>query len=713
MSALKTAPVSSDATTDAFENATGSHGEGVERMFRPRGIVVVGASADVDKLGGAMAGSLSSFEHLSLVNARGVDGMHATVADAAAASPVPLDLAVLCIPAPACAQTVRECAAAGVSHVLICAGGFAEAGGVGVEIQAELMRAAAETGVRVLGPNTSGFFVPPDHLAASFVPAAGALEAGRVAIVAASGGLNHALAFAFQRRGVGLSLGVGIGAGLDIGTPEVLRYCADDPETAVVALHIETVSDGPALLDAIGYASRRKPVVALVVGQHDIGEFARSHTGALATSWRTTRALLSQVGAVIVDDEQDLVVACSVLASTRAQATADPGAALVTAQAGPGLLVADALHGAGIRLPVLDQSTRELLSDLLPPLTYQANPVDTGRPGPEHHAVLSAVAADSSIDLVGVYALAEPVVDLVSAVTRADLQGRACVVGVDGPQQDVLNARASASDAGVALVVGPTELAVAIDALAQDSRQQHAISGDRAFEPRIPATTATIGGPMTEAATKDLLDDWGVKTPERRLCATAAQAIVALAELGAPVAVKVSLASLLHKSDVGGVQLGVTSEAEMVDAFEAVTSVLEPSEPVEVLVEQMAGPGVDLIVGARRDPVFGPVVIVGVGGVAAEVYADVAIAAVPTSLTRLSTLLSQLRGRALVEGFRGNPPVDPDGVARIVELLGDLLVSHPEIDEIEVNPLRATGAGLVALDAVLVARADAHEEDHG
>jgi acetyltransferase len=659
-----------------------------------------------------MASSLAPFEHLALVNARGVARMHETVADAAATSPVPLDLAVLCIPAATCALAVRECASAGVSHVLICAGGFAEAGGAGVEYQAELERAAAETGMRVLGPNTSGFFVPPDGLFASFVPAASSLPPGRVAVVAASGGLNHALAFAFQRRGVGLSLGVGIGAGLDVATPEVLRYCADDTGTAVVAVHIESVADGAALLDAIAYTSRRKPVVVLVVGKHDVGDFALSHTGALATSWRTARALLAQAGAVIVDDEQQLVVACSTLASTRAQPTADPGAALVTAQAGPGLLVADALQGAGIRVPSLSPSTLEKLSELLPPLTYQANPVDTGRPGPQHFAVLSAVAADASIDLIGVYALAEPVIDLVAAVSSADLSGRACVIGVDGPDQDVLTARTAASEDGLALVVGPTELAVALDALAQDARQQYASSMDPTRDPPAPLATAPVCGPLTEAAAKDLLNGWGVTTPDRCLCSTEAEALAALERLGPPVAVKISSVSVLHKSEVGGVRLGVTSEAQMADAFRSVCSALRPlpGETVEVLVERMADPGVDLIVGARRDPVFGPVVVVGVGGVAAEVYADVAIAAVPTAPGRLSALLGQLRGRALVEGFRGSVPVDPGEVGQVAELLGNVLLVHPEVDEIEINPLRATPTGLVALDAVLVTRPDAEEE---
>lgn len=685
----------------------------LEGLFAPRGIVVVGASADADKLGGAMARSLATVDHVSLVNARGAGGMHVSLAEAAAAASSPLDLGVLCVPAAACAQAVRDCAAVGVTHVLICAGGFAEVGPAGAARQAELEQAVAETGVRVLGPNTSGFFVPPTGLVASFVPAAAQIGAGGVAVVAASGGLNHALAFAFQRRGVGLSLGAGIGAGFDVAAPEVLRHCADDPATTVVALHLESVPDGDALLEAVRYAARRKPVVALVVGQHDIGEFAQSHTGALATSWRTTRAVLAQAGAVVVEDEQDLVVGCAVLAATRCRPSPDPGAALVTAQAGPGLLVADALLDAGVALPTLAPGTVEALGSVLPPLTYQANPVDTGRPGPRHHEVLGVVAADEAVDLLGVYALAEPVVDLVDAVTRADLAGDACVIGVDGPEDEVVRARVAAARAGVALVVGPSELALALDVLAQDSRLRHAAA--TAWTPEPPAAAErTLSGPYSETAAKDLLDSWGVPTPRRVHCTSEAEVVEALGDLGAPVVVKLSSATVLHKSDVGGVRLGVTDTVTAAEAYRSVTAAARAADPVgsacDVLVEQMAAPGVDLIVGARRDPVFGPVVLVGLGGVAAEVYADVALATVPASPDHLSSLLAGLRGSAVLNGFRGLPPVDRREVARVASVLGDVLLAHPEVDELEVNPLRATASGLVALDAVLVTRPPHHEE---
>lgn len=668
----------------------------LQPLFAPRGVVVVGASTVPDKLGGVMAASLSSYDgHVALVNAR-AEGMHANVGSAVDASPDGIDLAVLCVPASACADVVAECGEAGIRAALICAGGFAEAGGEGVAHQARLEVAAARSGVRLLGPNTSGFFSPSRSLLASFVPGVSTLEPGAVGVVAASGGLNHALAFAFQREGCGLSLGVGIGAGIDVSAPEVLTYLVQDPSTRAIALHLENVSDGDAMLATVREVTREKPVIAMVVGKHDIGEFAQSHTGALATSWRTTRELLRQAGAVVVDHVDELVVATSVLAAGRLSPSASPAAALVTAQAGPGLVIADALHEAGVGLPTLSQETQDAVAELLPPMTYQANPVDTGRPGPQHDELVSIVAADAAIDVTAVYALTEPVVDLVASAVPAHESGRAVVVGIDGPGPDVTEAVGKAAAAGVPLVVGPRALATAVSALAEDARRQAAASSSAMVGgPSLEVST----GPWSEDVAKRILHDAGVRTPVRRICSTRDEARRALADIGGSVVLKVSDATILHKSDIGGVRLGISDPTALDEAFDELAALGSG----EVLVEQMVGPGVDLIVGARRDPVFGPVVMVGVGGTATEVYADVAIAAVPCPRDDLVSLADRLQARTMLDGHRGGPPVDRGALADVLGIVGDLLVHNPRLAEVEVNPLRASEAGLIALDAVLVA----------
>lgn len=665
-------------------------------LFAPRGIIVVGASSSPEKLGAVMAQSLSSYSApVELVNSRGENGMHTSIAEAAAAIPGGPDLAVLCVPAGVTAQALRDSAANGAKAALVCAGGFAEAGGPGVEYSVQVEDAVRDTGIRLLGPNTSGFFVPGRNLRASFVPGVADLEPGAVAVVAASGGVNHVLAFHLQRSGAGVSLAVGIGAGTDITAPDVLDYLISDEQTKAVALHLETVSDGPALVDAVSRLTAVKPVVALVVGRNDVSEFAQSHTGALATSWRTTRSVLKQAGAVIVDDENQLVAAVTALAGRRLAPAADPGVGLITGQAGPGLLIADALHGAGVSVPRLAQPTQDLIGTLLPPLTFQANPVDTGRPGPGYEKIVAAVAADPAVDVVGLYGLTEPVADLPLSVVESGAAGSMpFVIGVDGPESDLERARKSAHQHDLPLISGPTSLAHGLIALVNDSRGQFIRSGTetRSF------TWPDIHGPWDENRAKELVGALGISTPARRSCASRTAAQEALLELGAPVAVKLLDAAVLHKTEIGGVHLGVKSSEDMDRALDA----LEAAGAREFLIESMAPSGIDLVVGVRRDPVFGPIVVLGLGGTAAEVYGDVAIRSAPLSDRAAEAMPNELLARELLYGFRSGPMLNIAELSGVLVRMGDALVSNDAIAEIEINPLRLTHEGLVALDAVVI-----------
>ncbi len=628
---------------------------------------------------------------------------------AAAAADRPVDLAVICLPATACPGVLAEAAAAGARAAVICGGGFAEAGGPGAALQRELTTIVAATGIRLLGPNTSGFIVPSAGLAASFVPGAMAVPAGRVAVVAASGGVNHALAFGLAESGYGVSLAVGLGNAADVTAPDVLSHLASDPATGAVALHIESVGDGRRLASAVRRLTERIPVVALVVGQHDVGAFAASHTGRLAMSWRTTRMALAQAGAVLVADERELIAAAGALALGRPRPAAGPGVGIVTAQAGPGLLLLDDLRGRRVSVPELAPGTQCALAGLLPPLTFQRNPVDTGRPGPEFAQVLAAVAADPGVDIVAGYALHEPeAVDLAAAVQDGRMPGVPVVFGVGGIGEEAAAARRALSAAGVAVATDPTGVAAAAAALVADARARHRRAlhaARRTGHPdgrvppgvRLPALTA---GALDEHAAKDVLSQLGIRTMPRRACADRAAAHAALAALGGPVAVKLLDAAVLHKTDVGGVRLGIRTPAELDSALDA----LEAAGARRFLVEAMAPDGIDLVAGARRDPVFGPIVLAGLGGTMAEALADVAVRLAPLPAEEAAAMPSELAARALLDGWRGGPVLDAGSFGRVLASLGDLVTASPRLEEIEINPLRLTADGLVALDSVIITR---------
>ena len=683
----------------------------LDAMFRPASIAVVGASAREGKAGHAMVQALRRFPGtLHLVNPRGreVLGRRAlpTLRDAS-----DVDLAVLVVPPDAVAGALADARDAGVRAAVVCAGGFAESGPDGARLQERVVRVAREAGIRLLGPNTSGFMNPVDRTTANFMPAVADLAPGTVSVVAQSGGVNLALAFLLARAGVGLRLGVGLGNAVDVDFPELLDHLACDEATTAVGLHVEGVADGPALVAALRRTTARKPVVAFKVGRSDVAEFAQSHTGALTGSYAVTRAALQQAGAVVVDSLEEMVAALVALRAVRLPAGDRAGVGLLTGQAGPGLVVADALGARGIALPRLTDATQRRIAELLPPLTFQANPVDTGRPSPTFGDVLGAVVADPRIDVVGVYALDEPgALDPVAALGPA--AGRVLFAS-GGPADALVERREALGDVGVPVLASPGDLATGLAAVVTDARVRSV-----ADAPPV-AATRRVGRTLDEHEAKTLLESSGVRTPQRRVAADRAQAHAALADLGrdgAAVVVKVLDAAVLHKSDVGGVHVGVRDGAGLDRALDAIDAIADGAgrerqttgEPGATwtarryLLEELAAPGTELIVGAVRDAAFGPVVLLGPGGVAAELGGEPVLRLAPLSVARSEEMVRALPP-AVLAGFRGAAPVDVPALAAVLRAVGQVVCEHADITELDLNPVRITADGPVVLDAVVVA----------
>lgn len=697
-----------DGTPSADGRAAGPHGRtgSLDALFRPASVAVVGASAHEGKAGHAMVRALRRFPGtLHLVNPRGGQILgRPTVPTLREAHDA--DLAVLVVPPQAVPAALEDAHHAGVRAAVVCAGGFAESGPDGARLQADVVRVARQAGIRLLGPNTSGFMNPVDRTTANFMPAVADLAPGSVGVVAQSGGINLAIAFLLARAGVGLRLGVGLGNAVDVDAPEVLDHLAADDATTAVGLHVEGVADGPALVAALRRTTARKPVVALKVGRSDVSEFARSHTGALTGSYAVTRAALQQAGAVVVDSLEELVAALVALRAVRLPAAEHVGVGLLTGQAGPGLVVTDALGARGISLPPLADATRQRLTELLPPLTFQRNPVDTGRPSPTFPDVLTAVAGDPAVDVLGVYALDEPgALDPVAALAPA--AGR--VLFASGGPTDALDAcREALTAAGIPMLTSPGDLATGLAAVVTDARL-------RAVPDAEPvAATRTVGRTLDEDEAKTLLAGYGVATPARRVAADRTQAHAALADLtrdGGRVVVKVLDAQVLHKSDVGGVHVGVHDAAGLdraLDAIDAVPAVQAAGGAPEegtgarrYLLEELAEPGTELIVGAVRDPVFGPVVLLGLGGVAAELAGEPVLRLAPLSVARSEEMVRALPA-AVLDGFRGAPPVDVAALAGVLRAVGRLVCEHGDVTELDLNPVRMTADGPVVLDAVVV-----------
>ena len=669
---------------------------GLEPMFRPRSIAVVGASAHPDKAGNAMMQALRTFPgDLHPVNPRG-----GSVLDRPALTSLrearDVDLAVFVVPPQAVPDALTDAAEAGVRAAVVCAGGFAESGPDGVALQERVTAVARETGVRLLGPNTSGFMNPADRVTANFMPAVAELRAGSVGVVAQSGGVNLAIAFMLERAGVGLRLGIGLGNAVDVDFPELVDFLAEDEATTAIGLHLEGVADGPGLVAALRRATPRKPVVAFKVGRSDVSEFARSHTGAMTGSFALTRAALRQAGAVVVDSLEELVAALTALRAVRLPAGAD-GVGLVTGQAGPGLAIADSLGARDVTVPPLSTTTQSRLAELLPPLTFQSNPVDTGRPTATFPEVLAAVGADPAVGVVGVYALDEPgALDPVTAV--GSLRGRVLFAS-GGPAATMTHRGAELEAVGVPMFTSPGDLATGLAAVALDA------SGRVVRDATSVAPHRSIGRTLDEDQGKELLETYGVPTLRRIVAADRTAAHAALDALEGPVVVKVLDAAVTHKSDVGGVHVGVRDRQALDAALDAIDEIEATDGRRRYLVEEMAGPGTELIVGATRDAVFGPVVMLAMGGVAAELGGEPILRLAPLSAARAAEMVAALP-RPVLDGFRGTAPVDRGALADVLVAVGRLVCEHDDVAEVDLNPVRITQRGPVALDALVVATAE-------
>jgi acetyltransferase len=451
--------VSAESGGGAVEKAFTVFGElrgvNVARLFEPRSIAVIGASKTEGKIGHEAMANASSFDGPVYPVNPSADGSLFGEPFVASVGDVDdtVDLALCCVPAGVVPDVVEECGAAGVGGVVVYSGGFAEAGDEGAALQRRLVERAAAHDVAVLGPNTSGFVDPRQELYASFAGGVEQFRPGDVAIVAQSGGVAHQLAFGARREGRGVSAMVGLGNRANVGFEEVVAHFDADEGTDAIVLHVEGTDDGRGLLETCRAAET--PVVAYKVGREDVGAFAESHTGALTGDHALYTAGFHQYGVPTVESTTALFDAGTALAAC--PPPSGPNVGVVTAQAGPGIVVADLLQQRGATLPPLTDETRERVEAVLPGITYAGNPVDTGRPMPAFGDVVTAVAEDAHVDVVLVYELFEgalgfPTESLDGLATRV---GKPVLFATEGPPDEMADDVAALRGAGVPVFTTP------------------------------------------------------------------------------------------------------------------------------------------------------------------------------------------------------------------------------------------------------------------
>jgi acetyltransferase len=691
-----------------------------QAFFAPRGVVVVGVSHDPAKLGYGLARNLVASGYpgaIHFVNPKGGTLMDRPVSPTIPSVPDPVDLAVLATPAAATVDALRACHARGIRAVIVASGGFKEVGPEGAALEAELTRVAAELGVRVIGPNCIGFLDSHVPIDTTFLQPP-APRPGEIAFVSHSGAVCGAVVDYANGRDFGFSRMVSVGNQADLTETDLLPAAEEDPHTKVIALYLETVAAGSRFVEVAAQVSRSVPIVALKVGRSPAGQrAAASHTGALAGAESAWDAAFRRAGVQRADGLEEMFDWARALAwcpLPRGRAMA-----VVTNAGGPGVIATDALERLGLELASLTDATKAALRAILPPAASVANPVDMlAAASPQTYAeALRLLVADPGVH--GVIVLSPPpplytpeaIAEAVIPVAKA--AGKPVVVGLLGAHL-VNKGAALLAEARVPDYRFPEQAASALAALVRraewlaqvpEERGTMAKSRSEAAWEIIGRALEGGGGWLAAENTTRLLEAYGIRTPRLQAAGSAAQAAELARLMGFPVVMKVASPDITHKSDVGGVVLDLRDTDAVRDAFERVTRSAKTARPdakvLGVHIQPMLPKGQEVIVGALRDPQFGPQVMFGSGGVEVEGLKDVAFALAPVPRTEAEEMIEKTWAGRKLRGFRDLPPADRKAVIDTMLRFSQLVADFPEIAEAEINPLRALaeGQGAVALDA--------------
>ncbi len=688
---------------------------GLTPFFEPRSVAVIGASRDPSRVGGSVVANLraAGFEgRIVPVNpsADVVQGLPARPSLRAVDGAV--DLAVIAVPAPAVLPTLKECVAKGVGGAVVISAGFREAGPDGREREAELRTWLANQPIRVLGPNCLGWIRPARRLNASFAP--GMPLAGGIAFVSHSGAVATAILDWARDRRLGFSLFATLGNQADLTESDVLEAVAHDPETRVIATYLEGLADGRRFFEVLRRTVARKPVVVLKTGRSAEGARAvSSHTGALAGSDVAFEAAVRQAGAVRARGVEELFD----LARSLASQPVPRGRRLlvVTNGGGLGVVATDAARDGGLDVAPLDAPAQARLREVLPGTASLGNPVDlVGDADAARYAnALHAVGPDAGVDAALIIVTAQAATDA-GGIARAVLGAtrgwsRPVVAALVGGGRVAPGARIL-EEAGVPCFAFPEPAVTALAGMALVTERARANPAEPSPSARPTAAVAALEGlraadgerlGLAELAPLLIAYDIPILTP--RLARSPEEAAALAAQLACPVALKIASADISHKTDVGGVTLGLTSPADVADAAVVMLArarVRRPDATIRgLLVQPMAPPGKELLLGAIRDPQFGPLVVVGLGGIYVEVLRDTVTRLAPVSPAEALRMLDELKAAALLRGVRGEPPVNRTALAATVSRFSQLAADCPDLLEVELNPLVATTTGVVAVDA--------------
>jgi acetate---CoA ligase (ADP-forming) len=697
----------------------------LDSFFAPKSIALIGASRDKEKIPGRLLSMLRKNEYPGAIypinpNYGDIDGLrcYKSIAEIGTA----IDLAVVIIPARAVVTALEECAAAGVKNAVIISSGFAEEGGDSAGMQDQIAAIAGRTGMRISGPNAEGFMSEVQKVAATFSPTVD-VKSGymplvatkkRIAVVAQSGGIGFAIKHRAKAIGVAISYCVSAGNECDLGAGEFLDYMVQDASTDVILLFIEGIRDVDKFLAAAKRAAEAgKPVIVTKVGRSGAGErAAASHTASMAGWSAAYDAVFAKYGFIVSNDLDEAVTIAAVLASN--PLPRGDRVAVLTVSGGGGIWGADTVSLQSLQVPELSAGVQAQIKQWMPSYGSAKNPVDVTAQGvtlgglqksielfdksTEVDATLVIMSFSSEVRMPFKDVELEPVISA---------QNKPVVFYSYTLPSDF--ARRELAKSGVVALTGLTHVGVALKRLVEYAKFKLAPEADVAdLAPRdLSAHLKAVA--FSEADSKALLREAGIALPEEVLVTSRDELDAAIGRIGFPLVLKIQSPDIAHKSEVGGVRVGIATKGE---AFTAYRELLEntgkhrPNADIQgVLVCPMAKKGVEIIIGTLLDKTFGPMVMVGLGGVTTELFRDVIYRPAPVGVAEAATMLSELKAAPLLRGFRGAPKADVTGLSKLISEVSVLATRlREEVSEIELNPVlvHPPGQGVTVVDALVV-----------
>jgi acetate---CoA ligase (ADP-forming) len=696
----------------------------LDALFAPAGVAVIGATDRSGSVGRAVFENLQCgyTGHLLPVNPNRETVFGVPCVADPSQTEKPVELAVIAVPAAAVPDAVIASARAGCRAAVVLTAGFKEVGGDGVEREKELARLAREHDISVLGPNCLGVMntALDVQLNASFASAAP--QPGKIAFMSQSGALCTSILDYAREQRIGFSKFISFGNKADIDEVDLLHYLAEDEQTSVVLMYLEDLDDGQRFIHLARRMTGRaggKPILAIKTGRTAEGAAASaSHTGALAGTDEVYEAILAQAGVLRVDTVQELFELASAFGTQ--PMPAGNRVAIVTNAGGPGIMTTDACVRQNLSLARLSEETRDTMSKALPDNASLRNPVDVigDARSDRYQVALDGVLADEGVDAALVVLTPQNMTDVEQvAHVVADASSRwpdkpvlaSFMGGTDvAPGVRVLR------DMGIPHYSFPENAARALAAMTRYRRwvdrpetEERIYDVDRGrAHTVISAALAEGRASLLEPEAIELLTAYGLPVPKTGLAASAAEVERVCAEVGLPVAMKVASPDVLHKTDVGGVELNLATIDEALAAFERLTARVHEHVPGAdlrgVTVQAMAPKGREVILGAVRDPRFGPLVMFGLGGIYAEALKDVAFRLAPLRPLSAERMLDEIRGSAILGQFRGAPAVDRAALSECLQRLSQLMVEFPVIAELDMNPIILHDDGVLAVDARVV-----------